>query len=151
MTNNARMASDIVALLAQHRLTTKCHTHHSLVNIFNLLKPIHVRSPEILMELLTSIVNEKDAVALVLLTNPIVAHDFERKLSTLTEYQSTIQKLRIVPEQLILSHDTQIYVSIEKVNNSTLTYVEHTPVMRIEYGAILPTFRMTPLNLLPEH
>lgn len=149
--SNKQIASDIVALLAQHRLTTKCHTHHSLINIFNLLKPIHVRSPEILMELLTGIVNEDNVEGLVLLASPIVARDFESKLPSLVDYQTTIQMLRIVPEELILHHDTRIYVSLEKTNTSTLTCVEHTPVMLIEYGAVLPTFKMTPLNLLPEH
>ena len=149
---NAKQTADqLSAMIAQHRLTTKCHTHHSLINIFNLLKPLHVRSPEILMEILTGIVNEDNVEGLVLLANPVVVRDLESRLSTLSEYQTTINMLRIVPEQLILQHDTHIYVSLEKVNNSTLTCVEHTPVMLIEYGAVLPAFTMTPLNLLPEN
>ena len=78
---NAKQTADqLSAMIAQHRLTTKCHTHHSLINIFNLLKPLHVRSPEILMEILTGIVNEDNVEGLVLLANPVVARDLESRL-----------------------------------------------------------------------
>ena len=135
--NEKETASKLSAAIAQHRLTQACNRYHSLKSIYEILPISNAPTFGIFCEYIETLARESHCDKIVIMASPIACkllnHELYHSVGTPVFHKNIV---RLVQEHLILSHDTNLYVMVEKYDESSVGLVDHLPVLKLNYHPI---------------